>query len=98
MSHHEDFSRLEAIVDKLLSTVDQLRKQNREIKDALRQKEEELRSVRNATDGLQDEREEILSRVNRLIDSIEEWESGQSQVEDRETKEDEEMQAFTMKD
>ena len=57
-----------------------------------------MRSVRNATDGLQDEREEILSRVNRLIDSIEEWESGQSQVEDRETKEDEEMQAFTMKD
>ena len=98
MSHHEDFSRLEAIVDKLLSTVDQLRKQNREIKDALRQKEEELRSVRNATDGLQDEREEILSRVNRLIDSIEEWESGQSQDEDRETKEEEEMPAFTMKD
>ena len=83
MSHQEDFSRLEAIVDKLLSTVDQLRRQNKEMKDALLQKEQELRSVRDASDGLHEERAEILARVNKLIGTIEEWEGGQQQVDDK---------------
>ena len=67
MSHQEDFSRLEAIVDKLLSTVDQLRRQNKEMKDALLQKEQELRSVRDASDGLHEERAEILA-IRRASD------------------------------
>ena len=87
MSHHEDFARLEAIVDKLLNTVDALRRQNAEMQDALQQKEEELRSVRDESGGLHEERTEILARVNRLIGTIEEWERGQQQAGDSDVKE-----------
>jgi len=79
MSHQDDFARLEAIVEKLLNTVDALRREKTGLQDALHQKEEELRAVQEQSVGLNEERDEILARVNKLIGSIEEWENSESQ-------------------
>lgn len=77
MSYKEDFSRLEALVEKLLIQVDSLRRRNSELQTALDSRGAELDKMQNETGNLQEERGEILSRVNRLISSIEEWEGGQ---------------------
>jgi len=77
MSYKEDFSRLEALVEKLLAQVDSLRRQNGELQQTLESRGMELDKMQNETGSLQEERGEILSRVNRLISSIEEWEGGQ---------------------
>jgi len=81
MSHQEDFARLEAIVEKLLNTVDALRREKAGLQDALRRKEEELHTAKEQSVGLNEERDEILSRVNKLIGTIEEWENSESQGE-----------------
>jgi len=80
MSYKEDFSRLEALVEKLLAQVDALRRQNSELQTALDARGVELDKMQNETGSLQDERGEILSRVNRLISSIEDWEGEQQDV------------------
>lgn len=77
MSYKEDFSRLETLVEKLLAQVDALRRQNGELQAALESKGMELDKMQNETGNLQEERGEILNRVNRLISSIEQWEGGQ---------------------
>lgn len=77
MSYKEDFERLEALVEKLLEQVGALRRQNGELQAALDSRGQELDKIQNETGNLQEERSEILSRVNKLISSIEEWEGGQ---------------------
>ena len=68
MSYKEDFSRLEALVEKLLAQVDSLRRQNSDLQTALDSRGAELDKMQNETGNLQEERGEILSRVNRLIE------------------------------
>ncbi len=82
MSYKEDFSRLEALVEKLLGQVDSLRRQNGELQQALESRGMALDKMQNETGSLQEERGEILDRVNRLISSIEEWEGGQHAVDE----------------
>jgi peptidoglycan hydrolase CwlO-like protein len=77
MSHQEDFAKLEAIVERLLQTVDELRRQNSELQGALSDKEGELRVMREEAGSLHEERKDILSRVTKLVDSIESWENEQ---------------------
>ena len=77
MPYKEDFARLETLVEKLLAQVDALRRQNGELQAALDSRGLELDKMQNETGNLQEERSEILDRVNRLISSIEEWEGGQ---------------------
>lgn len=77
MSHQEDFAKLETIVERLLQTVDELRRQNSELQGALSDKEEELRVMREEAGSLQEERKDILSRVTKLVDTIESWENEQ---------------------
>ena len=92
MSYKEDFSRLEAIVEKLLAQVDALRRQNSELQAALQSRELELNKVQDESGSLHEERGEILSRINKLISSIEEWEE-KEQAAGEET---EEQAAFRM--
>lgn len=82
MSYKEDFSRLETLVEKLLAQVDALRRQNGELQAALDSRGLELDKMQNETGNLQEERSDILTRVNNLISSIEVWEEGQAASDD----------------
>lgn len=77
MSYKEDFSRLEILVEKLLAQIDALRRQNTELQSALAARELELNTIQDESGSLQEERGEILTRINKLISSIETWEEGQ---------------------
>jgi len=77
MSHQEDFAKLETIVERLLQTVEELRLRNGELQSALSDKENELRIMREEAGSLHEERKDILSRVTKLVDTIESWENEQ---------------------
>ena len=98
MSYTEDFARLEAIIEKLLSTVDELRRQKAEMEILLQQKEEALRTAQSESGSLHEERDVILARVNKLIGTIEEWEGGAARPASADTMENEEQSVFSIQE
>ncbi len=64
---------LEEKIKKMLKAVDSLRKENQALTVRLEEKEEEVRGLNQDIDKLLAEREEIKTKVTRIITCVEEF-------------------------
>ncbi len=74
MIQEEDFIRLEKNVEKLLSNIDRVQKENIALQESLRKKEEENNALRQELSHLKEDKVDVHKRVTGLIDAIEKWE------------------------
>ena len=74
MIQEEDFIRLEKNVEKLLSNIDRVQKENIALQESLRRMEEENNALREEMSHLKDDKVDVHKRVTGLIDAIEKWE------------------------
>jgi predicted nuclease with TOPRIM domain len=77
---YQELSRLENIVENLLSQFGSLRQEKEHLESELERKRLELAELREATAQLQEEKNVIHGRVNSLISSLEKWERAQAGV------------------
>ncbi|HWH71797.1 MAG TPA: cell division protein ZapB [Candidatus Sulfotelmatobacter sp.] len=75
---YEELSRLEGIVEKLLSQYGSLKQEKEQLEAELDRKNRELAELREAAAQLQEEKTVIHGRVNSLIGSLEKWEKTQA--------------------
>jgi chromosome segregation ATPase len=75
MSQESEFERLERYVSKLLAQYDSLLEENSILLRSVKQKDEEIRELKNQINSADTERGDISNRIKALIDQIEEWES-----------------------
>jgi regulator of replication initiation timing len=74
---HEELSRLEKIVEKLLSQFADLKQENKRLEADLKQLKLETSDLRESALRLKEERNMVHQRVISLISSLERWEDGQ---------------------
>jgi len=82
MEHNKDLARLEQLVEKLLISHNQLKKEKDEMLSELQGKQQELLELQEKVKSLQEDRTAMHSQVTGLIDRIGEWEK----IIDRENK------------
>jgi regulator of replication initiation timing len=75
---YEELSRLENIVEKLLSQFGSIKQEKEQLEAELERKELELAALREAAGQLKEEKNVIHGRVNSLISSLEKWERVQA--------------------
>jgi len=81
MEQVESLAKLEEAIDKLLTTMQELKKEKSQLEAKLEEKEQEVFEYKQQLDTLQSERSRIHQRVAGLITSIDKWEkSGESKV------------------
>jgi len=78
MDHQGDLGRLEAIIEKLLVSFGELKKENRAVAAKLAEREQELAALGEENQALKEEKGQVYQRVAGLIDSIEKWEDLES--------------------
>ena len=83
MEHQEDLGRLEKTVERLLTGFKDAKQEKMELESHLEQKETLIKELRDEINALKDDRSGIHKRVAGLVESIEEWERGQSTMEQR---------------
>ena len=78
MEEQADLSKLENIVEKLLSAYNQLKSDKREVEETLLQSQIENEQLQNQLTQLRDEKSHVHDRVAGLLGTIEEWEKSQN--------------------
>jgi predicted nuclease with TOPRIM domain len=73
----EELSRLEKIVDKLVSQFSELQQENKRLEEHLRKVERETIELRETALRLKEEKNVAHQRIITLIQSLEKWEEGQ---------------------
>ncbi len=74
MEQVESLARLEEAIDKLLTTMQEMKKEKSQLEAKLEEKEQEAFELKQQLDTLQSERSRIHQRVSGLISSIDKWE------------------------
>lgn len=74
MEQVESLARLEEAIDKLLTTMQEMKKEKTQLEARLEEKEQEAFELKQQLDTLQSERSRIHQRVSGLISSIDKWE------------------------
>jgi chromosome segregation ATPase len=74
---HEELSRLEKIVEKLLSQFLDLKQENKRLEADLKELKLETSDLRESALRLKEEKNMVHQRVISLISSLERWEAGQ---------------------
>ncbi|MDA8160309.1 MAG: cell division protein ZapB [Desulfobacteraceae bacterium] len=69
-----NLKKLEAVVEKMLANMQELRRDNAELKTQLANRNSKIEELEGTIQGLAANQEEVSSRVTGLISSIEEWE------------------------
>ncbi|HEB51176.1 MAG TPA: hypothetical protein ENI89_11275 [Desulfobulbus sp.] len=82
MENNAELIRLEQFVDKLLTKYNELKANFLALEATLRERDEEIVSLKATIDELSTERAEVGDRVAGLIDRIEQWESEQGNPDD----------------
>ena len=79
--NHEELSRLENIVEKLLSQFGTLKEEKQQLEAELDRKEQEIGQLKETAAQLKEEKNVIHGRVSSLITSLEKWEKAQTEGE-----------------
>jgi peptidoglycan hydrolase CwlO-like protein len=74
MEQVESLARLEEAIDKLLTTMQEMKLEKSQLESKLEEKEQETFELKQQLDTLQSERSRIHQRVTGLISSIDKWE------------------------
>lgn len=74
MEQNEGLARLEQFVEKLISSHNQLKNENTEMKTQLEAKQHEVAELQEKIKNLQEDRSDMHDRVTDLIGRIDEWE------------------------
>lgn len=74
MENIESLARLEAAVEKLLATISEINQEKLLLKDRLDGRDQEIVSLKEQLQVLQNERSQIGQRVNSLLGAIDKWE------------------------
>lgn len=74
MEQVESLARLEEAIDKLLTSMQEMKKEKTQLEAKLEEKEQEAFELKQQLDTLQSERSRIHQRVTGLISSIDKWE------------------------
>jgi len=74
MEQVESLARLEEAIDKLLTTLQEMKKEKSQLEAKLEEKDQEAFELKQQLDTLQSERSRIHQRVSGLINSIDKWE------------------------
>ena len=74
MEQVESLARLEEAIDKLLTTLQEMKQEKSQLETKLEEKEQEAFELKQQLDTLQSERSRIHDRVSGLISSIDKWE------------------------
>lgn len=69
-----NLKKLEAVVEKMLANMQELRRDNAELKAQLANRNSKIEELEGTVQGLAANQEEVSSRVTGIISSIEEWE------------------------
>jgi len=69
-----NLAKLEAVVEKMLSNLQELKRENAMLQVQLEAKGEKLAELESKVKSLTSSQEEVSSRVSSLLSSIEEWE------------------------
>ncbi len=77
MEEREDLSKLENIVEKLISAYNNLKSDKHDIEEMLSQSQVENEKLQNQLSQLQDEKSHVHDRVAGLLGTIENWEKTQ---------------------
>lgn len=75
MDEQGEFSRLEALVERLLIRFTAVREEKKQLEAQLLQKEEELAALGAELGNLKEEKQQVLHRVSGLLQVMEKWES-----------------------
>jgi chromosome segregation ATPase len=71
---NETLLRLEAVVQKMLGTINELKKSKLELEGQIHDRDIKIGELENKLAAVNSDQEKISSRVTSLISSIEEWE------------------------
>jgi predicted nuclease with TOPRIM domain len=82
MSQDNELRRLEQFVEKLLARFSELRAEKAKLLQELRERELQVEDLRNNLSSRDMERSEISQRVSKIVEQIEEWETGLEQIAD----------------
>jgi predicted nuclease with TOPRIM domain len=74
MAEEKELERLEGFVATLLEKFNILRADHRELTERLQRRDASIENLQNELAALKNDQSEVSSRVNSLIDQIEEWE------------------------
>lgn len=80
MSQDNELRRLEQFVEKLLARFSELRVEKAKLLQELRERELQIDDLRNTLSSKDIERSEISQRVGKLVEQIEEWETGLEEI------------------
>lgn len=75
MGYEEDFFRLEKNVEKLLTNIERVQRENAVLQESLQKKEEENKELREEMLRVKGDKTDVHKRVTGLIDAIEKWEN-----------------------
>ncbi len=82
MSQDNELRRLEQFVEKLLARFSELRAEKAKLLQELRERELQVEDLRSNLSSKDVERNEISQRVSKIVEQIEEWETGLELVAD----------------
>ncbi len=82
MSQDNELRRLEQFVEKLLARFSELRAEKAKLLQELRERELQVEGLRNDLSSRDMERSEISQRVSKIVEQIEEWETGLDKTTD----------------
>lgn len=74
MENIESLTRLEGAVEKLLATVSEINQEKLLLKDRLDGRDQEIASLKEQLQVLQNERSQVGQRVDNLLGAIDKWE------------------------
>jgi len=71
-----DFSKLEAVVEKLLASLNSIKEEKVDLQRQIADKDLKIQELEKEIASLNDDQKKIGDRVSSLIGSIEDWEKG----------------------
>lgn len=74
MDQSGDLGRLEKIIEQLLTSFSELKKEKARLESRLQGKEQEIASLKEQLAKLEQDKDQVHLRVSRLITAIENWE------------------------
>lgn len=82
MVYEEEFSRLEQLVERLIVSYNDLKAENRSLRERLAETEQQNLQNKDLVNNLQNDRAVMLERVTHLISKVDEWEKSHNSAED----------------
>ncbi|MDD5758808.1 MAG: cell division protein ZapB [Desulfobulbaceae bacterium] len=70
-----NLAKLEAVVEKMLNNLQEVKRENAELRAQLEMKSGKISELESALNDLTSNQEEVSSRVTSLLSSIEDWEN-----------------------